>query len=355
MQALTLPALYTVLDKLDVLDLATLCACFCQDHGIMLRALHGSWGQIFQKAELPHAYQFALICCTTAPDHRDNWFFEACKQGHFALAKTIYIRFDYHEKRRYQKSIEKTFRHVCQNGHLAIAQWMQKTWSLDAKVMQSHNCYALRWACCNGHVGVAQWVWDPASYASVQKSAFAAACSSGNLDLVQWPWASCASVQKSAFAAACSSGNLELVQWLWENMSSEAQNVWYSYRNMYDNDKPQRERTAHEMDRLDYDKPYAPLWLACRNGHLPIVKWLASIVDLSSHAKLEIWKQLFVRACSRGHVHVAQWLLAERMQPVSKASESKVMRKAQVKAGKNRHYATLNWLYSVSTRVHYTV
>lgn len=78
------------------------------------------------------------------------------------------------------------FRHACENGYLATAQWLHSTKPSNVSVNEKH---AFQMACRHGHLEAAQWLYSicPTLNASAElKCAFLYACGQGRLKLAMW-------------------------------------------------------------------------------------------------------------------------------------------------------------------------
>jgi hypothetical protein len=146
----------------------------------------------------------------------DSAFLEACKYGHLDVCQWLYSlgRFDIHV------SYDCAFANACGGGHLSIAQWLLSLEPIDH--FQFHQISMNIFSGAFHHKHIESWLYESKLIELFPLTPlFQMICQRGNLSSAQQLYQSYPSsisihdLQDKAFALACSSGNIELVQWLY--------------------------------------------------------------------------------------------------------------------------------------------
>ena len=127
-----------------------------QLYGVPVKSLNQSVAR--NRARFPEDFMFQLtreeaVACS-------NWALRwSCQNGHLAVAQWLTDRFRLtrEDAVAHNNSI---LRGSCEKGHLAIAQWLTDRFQLTRDDVLTDSSYALRWSYRNGHLGVAQWLVD---------------------------------------------------------------------------------------------------------------------------------------------------------------------------------------------------
>ena len=114
-------------------------------------------------------------------------FTNACQYGCFRVARLI----DRENPSMVPSTYVQGFRIACENGHLAIAQWLVTRFGLTVEDIRSGQNDALLVSCVNGHLEVAQWLVTRFSFTvedirSGQNEALRVSCANGHLEVAQW-------------------------------------------------------------------------------------------------------------------------------------------------------------------------
>lgn len=81
----------------------------------------------------------------------------ACDNGHLAVAQwlTNYFGLTIEDVRTYDYRV---FKQAYWKGHLAVAQWLAENFRLTQEDVRANNNYLLRWTCDQGLLISAQWL-----------------------------------------------------------------------------------------------------------------------------------------------------------------------------------------------------
>lgn len=173
---------------------------------------------------------------------------------------------------------------ACLGGHADLARWLSQTFPTAEPDGDAY--YVLLYACQKGFVRVAQWLHQRFAVAitpTIVKSALnaARAWDDDRLDMLAWlhgMGALAAVDMRDHVRNACQFGNLAAVQWMCG------------------------------MTRIASVDACEALAHACNGGHLATARWMQDEFQCAlSPARA---RQLFMLACMRGALDVAQWLVA---------------------------------------------
>lgn len=218
----------------------------------------------------------------------------ACASGRLDVVKWLVARFGKGDMRY---AGDDGFQEACGNGHREVAEWVLTNVGLTLRYLDSDtiHCSSLRTfdlACGHGHLDIAQWLHDMCAFSVddiVQGNIFTCVCAGGHIKVARWLMDTFAEPQRevfrgeypNAFAMACRSGHLHLVQWFAPHVTRE-------------------EVCGDNMSAMQY---------ACLNGHLRVVKWVVQHFGLMVvEDSPDLFGTPFVEACSGGRLMVAQWL-----------------------------------------------
>lgn len=173
------------------------------------------------------------------------------------------------------------------DGLFDMVKYRRKTKPSDIIPMGKWNSFAFIWLCKEGYFETAKWFFrtlpetNPRLYKDV---AFRMACWKGHLEIAQWLYALFPDINPvefdnlrcDALVSASSDGQLSVVQWL-----------CHTFKGKF--------TTPNIEDAFDR---------ACSDGHLLVAQFLH--YPEMTIQRFDLWP--FRESCSRGHLHVAKWL-----------------------------------------------
>lgn len=126
----------------------------------------------------------------------------------------------------YRKEAVHCLLHACDNGHLAVAQFIHNLFKFTRKEAKSDSNFAFRWACASGHLLIAQWLHatfeitrDELKMKSTH--AFYGACRNNKLAIIQWLYRTfhltaddVHTLNNYPFRVAYACGHTHIIQWL---------------------------------------------------------------------------------------------------------------------------------------------
>jgi hypothetical protein len=174
---------------------------------------------------------------------------------------------------------------ACRDGFLDLAQWIADNFNLTGEdIHTSDGIYALSTACEEGHLETAQWMVKRFNITRAN---------------VRFTTA------RFALQDACTKGNLALAQWL------------ATYFEMTRDDT----RELHDSNSTTYPNGVTiyrglrgvnfPLQKACKRGHLAVAQWLVEHFDLKPE-DFRIMPSIcgFIKEiCEKGNLETAQWFI----------------------------------------------
>lgn len=184
------------------------------------------WRSIRHYLTAYRQYDLSVILDRQAVLQQKAWYRSAAGEGNLRLLKVLVD-----SRTPDQADQLNAFQIACQHGHLEVAQWLTKRFSLTpANARASHN-YALRQACGQGHLELVQWLTEyfklkPDDARACSNWALRCACSNGHLELAQWLVrhfnldATDARTDDNLILCQTSgNGHLGVVQWLMQHFS----------------------------------------------------------------------------------------------------------------------------------------
>jgi|TARA_R110002073_G_scaffold111619_2_gene248121 ankyrin repeat protein len=212
----------------------------------------------------------------------DHAFYEACRYGHLEVAKwLLHIKSDIDIR----AETDHAFYDACINGHLEVAKWLfDINPGIEISIDNVINTV-------KANTDVVKWLFEimPELYSFSRicglVTAFKMSCLTGNLELVKLIFEKQAEyitvrsvITNSAFARACHSGNMALINWI----DSQFSNI-----NISENNE-------------------SAFISACTNGHFMLAKRLLELkpdINISTNDD-----KAFKKACENGHLEVFRWL-----------------------------------------------
>ena len=225
---------------------------------------------------------------------------------------------------------EEAFKTACSNGQLEVIQWLLKLEGEKEINVHHGNDISFILACQNGQLEVVKYLLNLEKdrlidFRTINYSGFLAACQYGHLEMVKL-FLSLSGDRtinvhvgnESGFCLACRYGHLELIK-LFLSLSGDR-----FIENDSLNKYALKEACGGKSEHLEVIKfllslsgdrtidvhvnREEPFQIACRNGHLKIVKLLLALKDrvIDVHARDEA---AFKGACENGHLNIVKWLL----------------------------------------------
>ena len=228
-------------------------------------------------------------------------FTDLCVSGNVECVKWLYSI----NERLYEKSLP-TFKKVCENGHLEMAEWLNfPPGTLDGRPNKSflpfdHNTlkYTFVNVCKKGDFKMAQWMNREFKTAKLDENkegegelianTFTSICKNGHLEMAKWFQESFGPYEppgKDTFEVTCKNGQLEMAKWL---------------------------REQYRLTKSDFNNS-STILAVCKNGDIKMLEWLVDRFKIPNNIPDENNRQTaFSRACSDGFYDIAKYLAGQR-------------------------------------------
>jgi hypothetical protein len=260
--------------------------------------------------------------------------------------------------------VRAAFRGSCENGHLAVAQWLVSAFNLTANDARAGRNRALRYSCMNGHLAVAQWLVSTFNLTADDAQAlgnypFVYTCMHGHMAVVQWLATllnftadNAREVVRYALGCSCENGHLAVAQWLASTFSLTAADVRADCNNHSLRWSCEKGRLAVAQwlvstfnltaDDARANNNFA-LRGSCQNGHLAVAQWLVSTFNLTARDARAHSNAALRGSCEKGHLAVAQWLVTTFNLTADDAQEAFISEDLRV-IRERKHLHVERWL-----------